>query len=720
MIMACPQEAALAPEQRRALFDILTHYQTYADIVACKEPGVVARYGYPFDRSSPSSSPPSATSSPTTIVSSSVAPQLARLSIRGNSGDDDDDDDFQDADDGTQSSAPLLQTLLTQFVLPLPGVKDMPPEFWSVRVHGMIMRLAQAELSESYDKGALGTRKTLATGSSALLEMVARGTFGGVPRKPRKFVFHGEYDCSRAEDLERAWEDLVQGLVYGDMVDDFFDHMDRTEDLESHSPGLKAVAEYVLIQLAAGAHHVFIRSPEGPYLLKLVENVHGLIPYKLIKQTLRVGNAATMMSGMMRILLAKLSVTSVTNWIGITSSADDGMNLLQRIISLVLSWDAGDFRKSADKVERAKERERPSDEVLRALRDHVARAERAEHEAVRAASAKKSQSIIVAILEASSVDAASLTETQHAQCLEYYSALLSVRDRDSITAALCREPPDLLTQAVKDAVAAYDPMIRSVHARVDLKEHLDALQGFIDELIKASKPSRGLDGKEKLPTVDDYVKLLRKNRGLLYRWVHAIATKAPDVWSWFRDWANASVVKFRQAETPTGVSAMEARLDHLFVSLDPRAQRPVLDALDAHAAYLSALSDLSLSRLQALVDSGKPDKANRSVDAAAPGMYLSRWQALLDETLITPAAPSGAVRHGSDVKHITTMGKTGASWKRGLAAATPTQGQQPQQQQGPVAPDVGVVVRALAAGFGGVIREMAAEVQARDAAATGR
>ena len=71
-------------------------------------------------------------------------------------------------------------------------------------------------------------------------------------------------------------------------------------------------------------------SADGPYLLKLIEDAHKLVPYSLIRQTLRVGNAASMINGMMKLLLAKISVGGVTNWIGLTKNADDGMNLLQR------------------------------------------------------------------------------------------------------------------------------------------------------------------------------------------------------------------------------------------------------------------------------------------------------------------------------------------------------------------------------------------------------
>jgi len=50
----------------------------------------------------------------------------------------------------------------------------------------------------------------------------------------------------------------------------------------------------------------------------------------MVKQTLRIGNAATMLNGMMRLLLAKVGVGALSNWVGLTQNADDGMNLLQR------------------------------------------------------------------------------------------------------------------------------------------------------------------------------------------------------------------------------------------------------------------------------------------------------------------------------------------------------------------------------------------------------
>ncbi|KAK7431144.1 hypothetical protein QQZ08_002184 [Neonectria magnoliae] len=760
--------AALSQEQTHALFDILSHHETYAEIEAFKFPDAVTGYGHPFARTTvlPQAASASKSRAETLVYSApgtprvrTPVPPLPKPAVASRDRDGEgqlSEEEAPEEDASLPSTSPLLQTLLSKFVLQLPGLRDLPREFWSVRIQGILARLGEAELSESYDKGALGTRKVLATAGSALFEMIGRGALGGLKRRYSPETEHDglksedKYDHTNAQDLARAWDNVVEGHVYGTLIDDLYDHLSTTDDLEGYSPAVKASAEYAIIHLATFIHHIFVLSPEGQYVLKLLENVHNLVPYKMVKQTLRVGNAATMMSAMMRLLLAKLSVTSITNWVGLTANADDGMNLLQRIISLVLSWDAGEFRKGADKIEKAKDR--PSDEMLQAIRQHVAQS-RDEHETVRAASEEHSQSIITAIFNATDPDlTTALTDETHAHCLEYYSALLSVRDRESITAALCRQPPDLFTATVRDLFTAYEPMIRSVHAQIDLREHVDAGQAFIDDFIKTSKPRKAetgtstplggmrsmINGGEpskpgKMPSVDDYVDLLMRNRTIMYKWIHALAKSCPDVWEEMRKWEKEAIVNFRQERgpretvgsdeakseegrpedekaeegTPTeadvngkpklevernaaDTSSMEDSLNQLFQSLPTTSQQPVLAALDTHSAYLSTLSDLSLFRFQRILDT----TGTVSDNMAGPGMYLSKWQSLIEGTPITPGTPRGAVRCGKDVKHAMTMGKTGVPGvEKAREAALRS------AEEAPEAPNVDVVVKEMAGGF---------------------
>ncbi|KAL6800357.1 hypothetical protein J3E68DRAFT_270638 [Trichoderma sp. SZMC 28012] len=720
----------LTEEQTRALFDILTHRETYAEIEGFKAPDAVTGYGRPFARTMLKQSA-SAVGTPKAGTPRSRTPVSFWRARRGVDNDtkseadaDEADSDSDDDEAGRrESTSPLLQFMLTRLVLPLPGVRDLPAGFWNVRVQGLLARFAEAELSESYDKGAMGTRKTLATGASSVLEMVARGILGGVVKAGDEEK-KGEYDETKAEDLLRAFGDVLEDWAYGDLMGRVSEHVTETEDVESFSPAVKAAMNYAIINVATFAHHTFTVSPEGQDLLKLIENLNSLVPYKMIKQTLRIGNAATMISGMMRLMLAKISVTSLTNWVGLTANADDGMNLLQRIISLALSWDASEFKKSVDKIEKSKGDAAPTDEMLEAIRLHVS-LPRSEHLAVREASVRDSESIVVAILRASDpLLVEGLTEAQHVQCLEYYAALLSVHDREAITSVLCRQPPDLFTQAVKDVVGAYEPMIRDVHSQIDIRYYLEAIQGFVSELIRVSRQKKVKRSKQKKDdgegsskeeeeeeqdgaSVEDYVVLLRNHRGLLYKWVHDFAKNCPDVWKDFPAWGQDIAVRFRKpdrhGEDELGEKkGMEQQLEEMVGDLDGETREDVLRAVDKHAEYLAAITRVSQRRLQAVIDAaGSSSSSSTSrTTASGPGIYLSQWQSLLDSTIITPSSKEGPLRHGEDVKYVTTMGKLGLGGRR-------LKGGKGAGEEELKAPDVSVVEAALGDAFRDVIRQRA-------------
>lgn len=91
-----------------------------------------------------------------------------------------------------------------------------------------------------------------------------------------------------------------------------------------------------LSSLASLMHYTLILSPKGQYLLKLVDNANKLVPYLVLKQTLKIGNVASMLQAMVKVGLAKMSVASVTNWMGLTQTQDEGMNLMQTQVYLPL------------------------------------------------------------------------------------------------------------------------------------------------------------------------------------------------------------------------------------------------------------------------------------------------------------------------------------------------------------------------------------------------
>ena len=106
--------------------------------------------------------------------------------------------------------------------------------------------------------------------------------------------------------------------------------------------------------------------------------------------------------------------------------------------------------------------------------------------------------------------------------------------------------------------------------------------------------------------------------------------------------------------------SLDHGLDEMFAALPKETQATILPILDSHGDYLSKMGTLTLNRLQNVLDQVNGNNRDGDhVDAAkfGPGLYLARWQSLLNQTLITPETAHGPVRRGRDVKGVTLQGK---------------------------------------------------------------
>lgn len=194
----------LSNAQSKALLDVLSHYEVYQEIHDFRLPGTLDAYGPPF-RHKP----------------------------------------------GQPSTTPSLQTLVTTFLTTLPGFRDVSQDFYRTQIETIISDLEKAELSESYDKGNLGIRKTLATAIAALLEYVVRGVYAGFNRPdavPKAELDPASYDTTSAQDLQRAFRDCMQQAVYGNIINEIFDKTAQTDKLSEHSALVQASHEFGLVK----------------------------------------------------------------------------------------------------------------------------------------------------------------------------------------------------------------------------------------------------------------------------------------------------------------------------------------------------------------------------------------------------------------------------------------------------------------------------------------
>lgn len=244
-----------------------------------------------------------------------------------------------------------------------------------------------------------------------------------------------------------------------------------------------------------------------------------------------------------------------------------------------------------------------------------------------------------------------MTESQLVKAQQYLQLNLSIRDRTEIIRVLCKRNPDHLTAAVRVAVDAYTPMIRNVHQAVNLSESLGDLERFITDMLKISKP-QGKKGEEKIPKVEDFVDLLHRHQQNLHKFLHQIAKNGPEVTSWWRDYCVYAVKEFQadkqsaSGETTlpvvlTTAAGSQEAMQTIFAQLGPADRSTVETELKGHSQYLHDLHAASAIRISAVIT-----RANST--PYGPGAYISRWQQLMNDTAITPAAASGPVRYGND------------------------------------------------------------------------
>ena len=674
----------LSPRQAHALFDILTHHETYAEIQALKDPNIISHFEVPGEPKKPDS-----------------------------------------------SVSPLIQILLHKFVYVLPGLRDVEPDFWA-RVKDLVVALAEGNLSESYDKGSIGIRKTLSTATASIVEYVSRGCLGGYPRHTEQK--ERQYSNSDPDDVVAAWNEFLQQIIYGDMLDRMFAKTTETDKLSDQEPLVQAAHEYMVTILGSFLHYIIVISPRGQSILPLLTKAHNLAPYFMIRQTLKVGNAASMLNGMVKLILAKMNMSTITSWFG-GQPSDSGMNLMQqyvrvsysyytlvaheifRIISTVLSSDSSELKKRASAIE--KDKDAPIKEHLALFKAYGSKP-REEQGKNRSESGTLSlippffskltrspenqpESIVNAILTSSS-KASSPSEYQHKLALEYLAIQLAIRDREELIDGLCHHSPDLLTSSIRTVLPAYDPIIRGLHQAYDLSGGVSDFENFLNDLISVSTV-KAKSGVSKPPSVEDFCRLLQKHQGSSHRFIHQVFKNNKDLSQKYYDYAVHAARQYRQEteraidDESTGTAAagdFTPHLETLVSDLSETERAKVLEEVNNHAEYLFALTHSSIQSMKTVINhiaEGESDIQR------GPGMYLSRWQSLMDETLITPATPSGPVRSGKSesVRDATTVDIDGKS--KGDAAnlekvasteATP--------------PDASNTVRLLVPGFQHVLR----------------
>jgi Domain of unknown function in PX-proteins (DUF3818) len=291
-------------------------------------------------------------------------------------------------------------------------------------------------------------------------------------------------------------------------------------------------------------------------------------------------------------------------------------------------------------------------------------------------------------------------------------------------------------------VQAYEPVIRNIHNAVDLSDTLSDFESFLRDMLKLSKiQPPGKDGETIVPTVGDYVQLLKKHQYSCHKFLHQCAKNGKELTGWYLDWAKKAASQFQRDTKSSDPTAQDAGdltkpLNELFSKLSSEQQKKILPILDGQSKYLDELHASSKIRLESVLKSlpsknptiakvlSSASNSSRSSSRApspspkgantptisgfsgpsadpGPGAYLARWQDLLDNTPITPLRPTGEVNAASSKEAVKGSaedvdGQQMANFVEGHPGTSKVEGGDKVESK---KPDVKIVIDAMGSDF---------------------
>ncbi|CAE6412799.1 unnamed protein product [Rhizoctonia solani] len=596
--MTIPASPALTPTQAHALFNFLTHTQTLAEMQALKVPGRVSNSGPPF--------------------SPKLGPSV-----------------------GETLPLPILNFLLRRLALTLPGFQDVPKDVWSQHAQQILEALAAQDLSDSFDKGSISKRKILGFAVVIVAEYAVRGALGGVPgRGSLREKTQDKWDPNNPSDVLHAWDEMIYGFAYGTQMDELVELTAQTDDLTKLPPMLQAAHQFATMTCASFLHYLLVVNPAGPTLVTLIKRVHGLLPYGLLRQTLRVSNAATLLSAVLRIFLQH--TPSVRGFF----SGKKGQNLLQTIMSSILGGDETRIMRRIRELDSSPDAGTP--EQVAAIDDYVQNGTREEKLEIRDASVIESRSIVAIILLRNKLPLPT-SEEVHTNLLNRLSLALAARDRQRLISVLCENPVDTedhLANLIRAVGNAFDPILRGVHRATDFAGAITDIQAFLDALLVLAE--------DKSSGPAEYFELCKEHQKNIHKFLHALAKNAPELKEAYLKWYKECMKVYARpkggyappaAESGYGeansAGTLTPDLLKLVQDLSDQDRATVMAEIDEYVAWLEDLSSKSEDRTDKLIASSTPRPK------VGPGMYLAMWEDMIASTGVTPVEVQGPVRYGT-------------------------------------------------------------------------
>ncbi|KAG8890630.1 hypothetical protein FRB98_007185 [Tulasnella sp. 332] len=355
---------------------------------------------------------------------------------------------------------------------------------------------------------------------------------------------------ARVGKLREAMNAIKHDLMGKDGLSHIFSIIRATPNVKDLPPDYKAVLEWGRVTLASTIFQQLVASDSGSELYTTVKNMHGMMPYMVMRGILKISNPVAMIRGILdlftaqpfggRSLLQRMFTSSLTEEakaikddITVVSEKVDDPVLCEKIKQFVYApRDIQDIYK-ADAVEAKcnilsvilRSSEEPA--LNRAQMQRVARAARAHSEYVKHREGPTYDS-----------DDDEGPEDEDAWLYEDLGLLLKMqgrlRDKEQMIELILESST---AELLKDIITIFYTPLAQVYKAASIADSLGDLQSFMNDLIATVDGVEQRNETDPSRTVQIFIDLVQRHEQSFYSFVYKVHTKGEALFDSLVKWA---------------------------------------------------------------------------------------------------------------------------------------------------------------------------------------
>ncbi|KAJ5161231.1 hypothetical protein N7492_006623 [Penicillium capsulatum] len=385
--------------------------------------------------------------------------------------------------------------------------------------------LQNKRIAESKSMEEFLTARPISLNEEEQLDVQKRKAMDSIRIEEQKRFY--EIARQRAAELDVYMEKFRRDIVESNGLTKLFAEIREKSCIAELNTQYQKFAEWLRIEVAATVYHLFLAEDNSPELFAQAKRIHGLVPYTLLKNVIRIANPAAVMSGVLDLFLAQ---------------PFGSRSLLQRIFSLTLNDSIKDFQRSitslAGKVDDSALSEK--------LKNFVDADEEVKNE-IREEAETDTVDIIVAILRSEllspelnpeqigkvfngyvawnhAVENVDVEMQQGAQWFANMKQLLKLytRQRDkAMMLSIVEEPVTL--QLFRDLFTIfYEPLVR-VYKSANVYSSITDFADFANDAVSVIESAQRQDASaDPNQTVQAFIDLCARHEDNFYKFIHEV------------------------------------------------------------------------------------------------------------------------------------------------------------------------------------------------------